>query len=159
MTVRVWIWYRDRSLRERRLLTVMTLLALVTFVWAGIIRPVNDGLSSARARHASAVIRLGETQARLDALRTIQRDRPAPLAGPIDAVLRLRANEAGFALANATPQGADAVQLSITAARPGALIAWIADLENAGILVESLTLSNNGNQTVAAQMTVRARGI
>lgn len=159
MTGRIWIWYRDRSLRERRLLGVMAVLGVVTLAWAGIIRPVNDGLSSARARHASAVIRLADTQARLDTLRLIQRDRPAPLGGPIDAIIRLRADEAGFALASATPQGSDAVQLSIAAARPGALIRWIADLESAGILVESLTLSNNGNQTVAAQMTLRARGI
>jgi general secretion pathway protein M len=152
-------WFADRSLREKRLLIVMAALAALTLIWAVIIRPVTDALSSARERQASAVVRVAETEMRLDALKSLQQDRPAPLSGPLDAVIRDRANEAGFPLANVTGQGADRVQISITAAKPGALLSWIADLEVAGILVDSLNITNNGDQTVAANMTLKARGI
>ncbi|MEN2785141.1 type II secretion system protein GspM [Sphingomonas qilianensis] len=152
-------WFDGRSLREKRMLLAMAGLALLTVIWAGIILPVTDALSSARERHAGAVVRLGETQARLAVLQDLQRDRPAALGAPLDTVIRLRANEAGFPLSLATPMGNDRVQIAITSAKPGALLGWIGELERAGILVDSLNMTNNGDQTVAAQMTLRARGI
>ncbi|MGY4397852.1 general secretion pathway protein M [Sphingomonas sp. UYAg733] len=152
-------WFADRSLREKRLLIGMVALAVLTLIWVGIILPVTDALSSARERHASAVIRVAETEARLDALKDLQRNRPVPLAAPLDAIIRERANEAGFPLANVTVQAADRVQITIGTAKPGALLGWITDLEAAGILVDSLNITNNGDQTVAADMTLKARGI
>jgi general secretion pathway protein M len=38
------------------------------------------------------------------------------------------------------------------------LTGWVAELEATGILVEQLTTTDNGDRTVAAQMTLRARG-
>ena len=57
------LWFDGRSLREKRLLLVMGALLVVTLLWGGLLRPLGDGLSSARERHADAVIRLGEAQA------------------------------------------------------------------------------------------------
>lgn len=159
MIARSTDWFAGRSLRERRLLIVMAALAVLTLVWAGIIRPVEDGLSSARERHSDAVLRLADTQTRLRALKLLRADRPAPLGAPLDAVIRDRANTAGFALASVTPQGSDRLQIAIGSARPGALFAWIADLEGAGIIVDALNITSNGNQTVSAQMTLKARGV
>ena len=152
-------WFDGRSLREKRLLLAMAALAVLTLLWVGIILPVTDSLSSAKERHADAVVRMGETQARLAVLQDLQRDRPAPLGGPLDAIIRARANEAGFPLSLANPIGNDRIQIGIASARPGALLGWIGDLERAGILVDSLNITNNGDQTVAAQMTLKARGI
>jgi general secretion pathway protein M len=153
------IWFADRSLREKRLLIVMVALAALTLIWVGVILPVTDALSSARARHASAVVRVAETEARLDALKELQQNRPPPLTAPFDAIIRERANEAGFPLANVTVQAADRVKITIGTAKPGALLGWIADLEAAGILVDSLNITNNGDQTVAVDMTLKVRGI
>lgn len=158
MIARFKTWFGDRSLREKQLLIVMAALAVLTLVWAGIIRPLGDGLSSARERHTDAVIRLAETEARVKAVRALQRDGAAPLNAPLDAVIRDRANEAGFALANVAPQGQSGVQIAIASARPGALFGWIARLESAGILVDSLSSTDNGDKTVAVQMTLKARG-
>jgi general secretion pathway protein M len=151
--------FEQRSLREKRMLIVMAALALLTIVWGGIIRPVSDALSSARERHAGAVVRMGETQARLAVLQALQRNRPAALGGPLDAIVRARANDAGFPLSLANPVGNDRVQIAIASARPGALLGWIGDLEGSGILVDQLNVTNNGDQTVAVQMTLKARGI
>lgn len=156
---RLKLWFDGRSLRERRMILVMVALAVVTIVWGGIIRPVGDGLSSARERHADAVIRLGETRVLVDALRQAQRRRPAPLTGALADVVRAQADQAGFALASLDPDGPGRVRVGIASARPGALTGWLARLERGGILVDAASMTNNGDQTVAATLTLKARAI
>jgi general secretion pathway protein M len=158
MIERFRLWFAGRSLRERRMLLVMVALLALTVIWAGIIRPVTDGLSSARERHTNALIRLGETQARVKELEAVQRQRPAPLEAQLDTVIRDRANEAGFALASVTPDGPNRVQITIATARPGPLLGWVAGLESAGILVDSLSTTDNGDKTVSAQLSLKVRG-
>ena len=158
MTGGLKTWFDARSLREKRLILVMGALAILTFVWGGIIRPVTDGLSSARERYAGAVVRLGNTQARVAAVHALQQNRPAALSGPLEANVRTRAEQAGFPLSAATPIDNGRVQIAINSARPAALLSWIADLEGAGILVDTLNVTNNGDKTVAVQMTLKARG-
>ncbi len=150
-------WFAGRALREKRLILVMLALLAITIVWAGVIRPVRDGLSSARERHADAVIRLGQTLNEVEAVKSAQRAGIQPLSGALADTVRAKADEAGFALATLDQDGPDRVKISIANARPGALLGWIAGLEQAGILVESTSLTPNGDQTVAAQMTLRGR--
>ena len=150
-------WFEGRSLREKRLLVAMAALAVLTLIWGAVIRPVGDGLSSARERHASAVTRLGETQAQVAILREAQRTRPAPLTGALADVVRVQADAAGFAVTSLDQDGPDRVRIAIPSARPAALTAWLARLERAGILVDSATMTNSGNRTVSATMTLKAR--
>lgn len=152
-------WFAALSLREKRLVLVAVALAIVTLLWFGIIRPINDGLSSARARHNGAVLRLAETGAAMQTLKSLQRDRPAPLAVPLDQAIRDSATQAGFALESVTPQAGNAQQIMIASARPAALFGWIATLEADGIIVDTLSASDNGDQTVAVTMTLKARGL
>jgi general secretion pathway protein M len=154
----VQTWFRSRSLREQRLLLVMVGLLALTIAWAGIILPVSDALSSARSRHDAAVVLLAETEARVHDVKALEDGRPPVLAAPLDTIIRDRANAAGFALANVTRVGDNGVQIGIGSARPGALMAWVAGLEDDGILVDTLTLTDNGDRTVAAQMSLRVRG-
>ncbi|MDQ2879427.1 MAG: type II secretion system protein M, partial [Pseudomonadota bacterium] len=91
-------------------------------------------------------------------IKAIKRDRPAPLGGPLDAVIRARADQAGFVLASVTPSGGDRVQIAIGAVRPGPLVAWIAGLEADGILVDTLALKDNGDKSVSAQLALKVRG-
>jgi len=151
-------WFNTRSLREKRLLLVMLALAALTLVWAGIIRPVGDGLSSARERHRTAVTRLASTQAAIDTLRQLQARRTRPLTGTLADVVRAAANEAGFALANLDQQAPDRVHVGIQSARPGALVPWLARLERGGVLVDNARLTDNGDRTVGVDMTLKERG-
>ena len=73
MTSSLRTWFEGRSLRERRLILAMLALAALTLVWAAVVRPVRDGLASARERHADAVIRLAETETAVDAIRAAGR--------------------------------------------------------------------------------------
>ncbi len=150
-------WFEGRSLREKRLLLVMAALAVLTLLWSAVIRPVGDGLSSARERHANAVTRLGETQAMVALLRDAQRSRPTPLTGSLDAIVRTQADLAGFAITSLDQEGADRVRIVMPSARPGAMTAWLARLERAGILVDALTMTDKGDRTVSVTMTLKAR--
>ena len=157
MTERLLLWYRARTQREQRLVMAGWVIAVLAIVYLFIV-PLNDILESERGRHATDVIALGETQLRIDAVKAAEADRVAPLDAPLETLIRSRANDAGFALAAVTAQGNDRVAISIASARPGALTRWVADLEASGILVEQLTTTDNGDRTVGAQMTLRARG-
>lgn len=149
-------WYQGRSLREKRLLAVMVALFALTVLWAGIIRPVRDGLESTRERHATAEVRLGEVQRQVAAVKAIQRGRPRTPEGAIADAVRARADEAGFALASLEPDG-DQVRITIATAKPGALLGWIAALEADGLLVDASTINGNGDGTVAATLTLKGR--
>lgn len=152
-------WFDGRSPRERRLLLVMVALAVVTLVWAGLILPVRNGLSSSRARYTDAVVRLGEAQAGLSQIKSLQRRAAAaPLGAPLADTIRTRAEAAGFALASLDVEGPDRVRASIATARAGALMQWIAQLEREGVLVEALSVSGAGGGSVTTQMTLRRRG-
>ncbi len=149
-------WYDARALREKRLILVMLALFAVTIVWGGIIRPVRDGLESTRERHAGAEVRLGEVQRQVTQVKAIQRSRARVPEGPLPDAVRARADEAGFALASLEPDG-DRVRISIATAKPGALLGWIAGLEGDGLLVDASTINGNGDGTVAATLTLKAR--
>jgi general secretion pathway protein M len=151
-------WFNGRSLRERRMLLVMLALLVLTILWFGIALPVSDGLSSSRTRLNDAIVRLGDTESRIDAVKALQRSQPSPISGALADYLRQSAGNAGFALSNVEAQNDDRTKITVATARPAALFSWIADLEQAGVIVVASDVTNNGDQTVAAQMTLMKRG-
>ena len=150
-------WFDARSLREKRLILAMLGLAALTLAWAAIILPVSDGLNASRERHDDAVVRLADTEARVEALAALRRARPPATAGGLDAAIRASADAAGLPLETLNQLGPARVQVGLGSARAGALMAWTASLERQGLLVDSAQLTNNGDQTVAARLTLRAR--
>lgn len=150
--------WENRSLREKRLILTMLALLALTLVWYGVIRPLGDALSSERARHADAVIRLGTTEAQVAAIREADRNRPPPLNAALVDTVRARAADAGFTLASLTQDRPTRVRVAIQSARPEALVPWLARLESAGILLDGATFTDNGDRTVGVQLTLKARG-
>lgn len=148
-------WFEARALRERRLILVMLALLALTIVWAGIIRPVRDGLSSARERHTDAVVRLATTQAAIDAIRSA--GRRVPLTGSLADAVRAFADQDGFAIGALDDRGGGRVHVTIQAAKPAALGRWLGRTERSGLLVESATWRDNGDGSVAADLVFRAR--
>ncbi|MGN6375197.1 MAG: type II secretion system protein M [Sphingomonas sp.] len=151
-------WFNGRSVRERRMLLAMVAMIVLTLIWFGIFLPISDGLSSSRARLNDAVTRLAAAEAEIDTLHALQQNRPAPIPGSLDDYVRQSASDAGFALSDVNLQSDGRVRIAVPTARPGALFTWIADLDAAGVIVTSIQVSNNGDQTVSAQMTLMKRG-
>lgn len=152
------LWFAGRSLRERRLILGAAVLALLLLLWAALLRPLGDALSDARAREADAVLRLADTRASVEAIRTAQASRGAAATGPLADVVRASADQAGFAIASLDPVGADRVRVGIAAAKGGALIGWLARLERSGVLVDAAQLTDHGDHTLGVDLTLKARG-
>jgi general secretion pathway protein M len=158
MNARIGALWLSRTPRERWLLGVMLALVAVVLAWLLILRPLGDLLSYAKQRHGEAVAALAEARTQAAAIGALERNRPAPLAGPIDAAIAAAASSAGFQLSGIQPEGAGRVSLTIAAARPQALFGWIAQLGAQGYIVERLTVSSNPDRTLSAQILFRARG-
>jgi general secretion pathway protein M len=152
------LWFAGRSLRERRAILAAAALAVMTLVWVGVLRPLDDALATARDRQRDAVIRLADTRAAIDALHAAQAGRAATLAGTLADTVRASADQAGFTLASLDVVAPDRVRVGIASARGGALVGWLARLEQTGVLVDAAQLTDHGDRTVGVDLTLKARG-
>ena len=157
MSARLKALWLARTPRERWLLGMMMALVGLVLVWLLILRPLGDMLSAVRQRHGEAAAALAEARSQAAAIAALERNRPAPFAGPIDTAVAAAASEAGFQLSGVQPEGPGRVSIAIGAAKPQALFGWIAALEAQGYIVQSLTASSNPDRTLSAQILFRAR--
>ena len=154
-------WFAGRSVRERRLIALMGLVALFTLGWLFVIRPLADAQVEARTRHTEAVERLGSVRDRLLALGASdgQLVASARALGAIDLYVAQSAAEAGFALDRNDPAGPDRTDVAIATARPQALFGWLGGLEAAGVAVDALSARPaDVPGTVAVTATLRRVG-
>lgn len=150
-------WWDERSDRERWMLGAMFGLIGVLLLWFAIVVPIATALVEARARHEAAVRMAASVSAKAAALKRFG-SMPAPsLGGPPPAFAGQTAGEAGLSLSRADPVGADAVAVAVANAQPGALLQWLASLEVRGLYVDTLSVRANGDATVAAEATLKAR--
>lgn len=153
MIARARAWFDGRSRREKWMILAMLALLGVTIVWV-VVLPIDDALSSARRANADAAVRLAQTRARVDAVKALRRARPEAPAAPLDALVRESASAAGFALESVTPDGTK-LRVHLNSARGGALLAWLGGLEDQGVIVDQLNVTDAGNHNVAADITFR----
>ena len=146
-------WWEARSERERWLVGVMTVLAAILLLWLLVVRPLSDALDAAKARHGDAAVLLAQAKARAQPPITSS---PAA-SGPVDSIIMRTAAGAGFPGARIAAQGPGRASVSIDAARPQALFGWIAQMEQAGLVVERLRAQANPDHTISAEMALRAR--
>lgn len=147
------LWWEARTLRERWLVAAMLVLAAIVLGWLLVVRPLSDALDAAKMRHGAAAAALAEARARA---RPAGSSGPAA-AGPADTIVTRAAAAAGFPGARVTPEGPGRALVSLDAARPQALFAWVAQMEQQGLVVERLRLQANPDRTLAAEMTLGAR--
>ena len=143
-------WWALRSPRERGLLAVMLVLIGLVLAWVAVIQPLADALDAAKARHGAAVAALAEARARTRPVST------SAAAGPADAIAAQTASAAGFTGARIGSQGPARASVAIDAARPQALFGWIAEMERRGLVVERLSARANADQTLSAEVGVKA---
>ena len=153
MIARLKTWFDGRSRREKWMILVMLALLGVTIIWA-VILPIDDALSSARRRNADAAIRLAQTRAQVDAVKAVRRARPEAPSAPLDATVRESASAAGFSLDSVAADG-NKLRVHVNSARGGALLAWLGGLEEQGVIVDQLNVTDAGNHNVAADITFR----
>lgn len=157
MTESFRTWWKTRTPREQRMLLAMLGVIALVLVWLLIIRPLDDALADARARHNDAVLRLADLRAQAAAIRQAQQGPGTGVAGPIDATVRQSATEAGFAVTRIDPMGTNQATLVMDTVRPQAFFGWVGQMESRGLIVDQLRASPNGDQTLAVQVTFRTR--
>lgn len=158
MSSRFKLWWGERSAREQRMLIGLGALLAVMILWLGILRPLDNALADARARHGRAVLALADAKAQVATIRGLERVRAPALPAPIHVYVGVLASEAGFTLAKAEPESGDQVHVAINAARAPALLMWVNDLERRGLVIERFSARANSDATVAADFSVRTRG-
>ncbi len=156
MRTRALGWWAGRTTREQRLLLVMFALAGVTLIWFGIVRPLDDALTDARARHSRAVTAEAEARGQADAIAALGRNRPPRLELPVRILVPQSAGAAGFTVQRADAFEPDGVSIVIGNARPAAFFTWLSGLQQRGLVVEALSASPNPDRTLAVRFTVRS---
>jgi general secretion pathway protein M len=74
-------WWSGRTLRERRMLMVMTGLLAATSVWLGVVQPVLAWREAAAARAGAAALTLAEVRAAVASLGPVRASAPPPAEG------------------------------------------------------------------------------
>lgn len=155
MIARLRRWFAALSLREQWGVALAASLCAAALLWFGLVRPLGAAQAEARARHAEAALKLARIETDAAALRPLLTASVPPV--PIEAAMRDRVGQAGFAPSTILPQPGDALLIGIPAAKPLALFGWLAAMERDGYIVEALTTNDNGDQTISAQITFRPR--
>ena len=158
MTERFMAWWRIRSPREQKLLLVMAGVALIVLPWLLVVRPLNDALSDARARHGAAVIAVAEAREQVAAIRSLAARGTPTLGAPIDTMLEQSATEAGFTVTQVQREGPNAARIMIDAVRPQAFFGWVEQMEmQRGLIVDRLSATTNSDRTLSVEISFRAR--
>ena len=145
-------WWVGHSLTERRFMMALGIIAAIIFLWLGVWRPVGNGMVTGWERQGLALDRYASVRAKVAELqrrpaRQVQANRVA-----IDQLIGQSAAEAGFTLDRATLQGEGRMSVNIATARVGALLQWIAGLEEAGVSVQTISIVPGATEgTVAMQ--------
>jgi general secretion pathway protein M len=150
------LWWQTRSRREQHLILVMLALLGGVVFWLGLWRPVQawQGAQGQALSHAIAAQRHATHAA--TALSALEAHKPPPFELPLNDYLKASANEAGFTLTGAEAQG-ESVRITLTSARPPALIAWLLVLETKGIFINEGRITANSDTTVALDAILRRR--
>ena len=135
-------WWRTRSMRERCLLLLLTLVVFGFVAWYGIASPLSLAAERSEAHRNRATALLSEVE--------ISRAAIAPMAirtdTSLDDVLTLSATEAGFALEKHSEDNPRETTVQGRTPDPATLFAWIEMLrKNHGLTVANLTAEREGD--------------
>ena len=150
----IFLWWRNHSIGERRLMAGLGIVAVVIFLWLGVWRPMTGALETGWQRQGVALDRYASVRARVAELRRRPARRAPEEQAPLDQLIGQSAAEAGFTLDRATQQGAGRMSVNIASARVGPLLEWIAGLEEAGISVQTISLVPGATEGTVAMQAV-----
>ena len=153
-------WWANHSASERRLMAGLGIAILLVFFWLAVWRPVDDGLANGWVRQGAALDRYASVKAKVAALKRVPAGAKQGGAIPIEQLVSQSASESGFTLDRVGNQGAGRMSISIAAAKMGALMVWLGQIEQSGVSVQTISItpgSTDGTVTVQAVLQEAAR--
>ena len=147
-------WFAGLSARERWLVGIAGVLAVLVIGIYGIVLPLGAAHDAAHARHREAVFASSRVLARLDALDNAPAAAPVG-SGPVTQAVAAAADAQGLVLQANTARGNDAAQISVGTAAPGAALALLDTLAAEGIAAEQVTITPaaDGSVSLSASLT------
>lgn len=139
-------WWAGRSLREQRLLMVMTVLLTAVLLWFAVIAPAMAWRAGAAERRAEAVADLALVEG---GTARITGGDSAMGAGELEAAARRAADSGGVNVVFNPGDGG--VGFSVNGATTAVLFGWLAALQAQGIDARELTVSENADASLNAE--------
>ena len=156
MIERLSHWFRALSQREQVLIGILAFLLAGTIGFYGVYKPFERAIDTAAADYREAVDRQGRIESKVAALQDGSVTDEAPgISGALNQFVSQSAGETGIAIGSVDRQADDRVNLTVQSARPTALFAWLARIEQQGVAVENLNASPAGEGTITATVTLR----
>lgn len=156
-------WYRQRDEREQRALQLLAAAAAVMLVYLIVWQPVMGGYQAAKARYQHNQGLLAWIQSNADAVRQQRSNSPQRPAGDGDDwinVINSSASREGLSLRGFTPEGNDAVRVTLEQQNFAAAMGWLQALDSEyGIRAATIEVTA-GQQpgTVNIRATLRRTG-
>ncbi|HEX4873358.1 MAG TPA: type II secretion system protein GspM [Sphingorhabdus sp.] len=152
-------WFTALSLREKVLVGIATvLLALVVTIY-GIYFPLTSAITEKQIEYREALERRVAIEAMVDNAVQKQPQAVAVISDTaVETVINQSAAEAGFTLEKVDAAGNDRAVITITQARPSALMKWLAELELKGVITEQIDVKTGSAGTVSVNATLAKGG-
>lgn len=153
------VWYRQREPREQLALRVLGVFVGLSLIYLLLWKPVADSYHSALDLYSHQYGVLTWVQSNAGIIREQRGDsaQGGASSGNWINTINTSASQAGLSLRGFTPDGQDAVQVSLEDQEFTAVLAWLQDLEvNQGVRVSHIDMSG-GQQpgTVTVRATLR----
>ena len=158
MTARIRDWYSNRTQREQRLVLAMLLIAVPVLAWLLIVRPLYIAYDKAIHDHLIAIDRHGRVMALAEAAKSAPAKSVAANQADLQLVVTQAASQAGIVLQGITPNGSNAVDLTVAGGRATALSQWLAQFEARGIAVQQMSMTPQPDGTVTLSARLMRRG-
>lgn len=137
-------WWQQRLAREQLVLKVLFAVFVVFCAFTLVWQPIAQSMSSAQSRYITAKQTYDWINANAPAIKAAAKQGNISAADG-DWVMNINqsATAAGLALKGFTPQGSNAVSVTLDKQRFDAVMAWLNQLEQKGIFPTSLVISKS----------------
>ncbi|MEW6574969.1 type II secretion system protein GspM [Sphingorhabdus sp.] len=148
-------WYTGLSLREKVLVGIAAALFALVFTVYGVYLPLTSAITEKRLAYREALERRVSIEAMVDNAAQNQPKAAAIISDTsLETLINQSAAEAGFTLEKVDASGSDRAVITITQARPSALLKWLAELELQSVVTEQIDVKAGNAGTVTVNATL-----
>jgi general secretion pathway protein M len=147
-------WFIALSSREKIMVAAAGVLAACVIGVYAITLPLLGAIQSKQLEYNAALERKAAIISQVQSASGAKTNVRSLPSGPVQQLISQSAIEAGFAIDRADAKGADRVEFVMAKAKPNALMTWLNDWEEQGLLVERLDIKAGIDGTVAVTATL-----
>lgn len=137
-------WWQQRVERERQVLKLLAVAGAVFVFFSVIWLPLTQALSSAESRYLSAKQTYDWMSANAPVIRSSAKDGTVQsIQGDWVMNINQSASAAGLALKGFTPQGSNAVSVTLDKQHFASVMSWLNQLEQKGIFPTTLVINKS----------------